>query len=162
MSRPQVEEVAEDWAARAHDRGGPDWLSDFIASIGGEIRPSPEPSPLLLVAERIDCFVATGADQWSMAEALGHLVLHIGHVEAPEGHPANRPVVLAVPTVLGPSGPLARARLEAVWFASAFLMPSARFQEIWQRTGGNLRQASAELGMPRAMVAARAVRLGLA
>lgn len=160
LRKPDIEEVAERWAARVTDRTSKLWLADFIGELGGEIRRM-EDCSLLLVAERIDCFVINGQDIWSMAEALGHLILHMAHVEAPERHPDGEPVILAVPASPAPGGPLARARLEAVWFAASFLMPDQMFRIAWDRYAGDLRKVAAEFRMPMGLIASRAVKLGL-
>jgi hypothetical protein len=161
LSRADVDAVAEEWAARAAQRERPDWLAEFLVSLDGDVRPSPDPKSLLLVAERLDCFVATGTNLWALSEALGHLVLHLGHCDVPDGHPADEPVMLAVPAAIAGRGPYARARLEAVWFALAFLTPAPRFRDAWSRHGGSDRKVAGELCLPVTIIHTRAINLGL-
>lgn len=158
LPRGQVEQIAETWAARAPDRTSQTWIHEFVASMGGEIRPVAGDDRNLLVAERMDCFVVTETGTWPVAEALGHLALHLAHVEPDEAGES----VLAVPAELPSNGPLARARMEAIWFASAFLMPEAAVRDSWARNGRSLRRMAAEFRVPIALVASRTVRLKLA
>lgn len=158
LSRGQVEQIAETWAARVSDRSSPTWIHEFVTAMGGEIRPVAGDHRNLIVAERMDCFVITETGAWPVSEALGHLALHLDHIEQDQHGKA----VLAVPANLPSNGPLSRARMEAIWFASAFLMPEAAVRDSWERNGGSLRRMAAEFRVPMALVASRTVRLKLA
>lgn len=157
MTRAQIETVAEAWAARAPDRSRQDWLPALLEAHGGEVRPDPG-APMLVVALRPDRFAVSAAGPWPMAEALGHVVLHLPHVEAPVsgGSP-----VLAVPVQVAASGKLARAKAEAAWFAATLLMPEDAFRSAWVSWSGDLARVARQMRVPLASAAARALHLGL-
>lgn len=157
LPRGQVEQVAESWAAKVPDRSSPTWPIDHVIALGGEVRPQAGPDRNLVVAERPDCFVVTETGAWPIAMALGHIALHLDHVEP---DPAGE-AILAVPADLPSNGPLSRARMEAVWFASAFLMPEVAVRDSWERNSRSLRRMAAEFRVPMALVASRTVRLKL-
>ena len=161
MRRADVEALAEDWGARVPDRSSESWLADFLVSLGGDIRPSDNPNTLLLVAERKDCFLTTASNPWTLAEALAHLVLHLGHCEIQEGFGQDTPPTMAIPATICGRGPHFRARLEADWFALAFLTPSPSFTDCWNRYNGDLRKVTRAFGLPITMIAARSFNLGL-
>lgn len=156
LTRAQIESVAEVWAQRGLDRSSPDWLKNLVTESGGEIRPDPT-SRLLVVAVRTNCFVISTEQPWSVAEALGHVALHLEHLESEKGVLPMLAVQLATPVL----GDLARARAEAGWFAATFLLPATLVTESWKRHQGSLRDMALELRAPRAMVASRIERLGL-
>lgn len=156
LTRAAVEQVAETWSGRVADRGAADWLGQFVSSCGGEIRLD-ETSKLLVVAVRPDSFVISTDSPWQVAEALGHVALHLQHLEAC----GNELPVLAIQRATPTMGDLARARAEAGWFAAAFLLPRSVIEDSWTRHRGLLRDMALELRTPRALVASRVARLGL-
>lgn len=160
MGRAQIDTVAGRWAEKAADRRNPDWLQDFLCSLGGAVAAAPG-GQLLVAAQSAMCFRVAKGDNWSMAEALGHVALHLPHAPLPD-HPCGDFVALAVPAAVAPGSTFAQAKMEAAWFAGAFLMPEEAFREVWARCDGNIRAASAAMGMPMGAMAKRAYRLGLA
>lgn len=153
MTRLQVEEVAEVWAKRVADRRQSHWLTDFVLASGGTIRPEPA-APLLIVASSQSDYLISSDSSWQVATSIGHLALHLPHVDT-----AIAP--LAVPSVASPSGEGARTVAEAAWFAAVFLMPGDLFRESWTLHDSQLNSIAREFRVPLISVAARAFRLGL-
>ena len=54
-----------------------------------------------------------------------------------------------------------RAEWEANWFAGAFLMPKAEFEQVFQKKGGSLSSVAAYFGVSGHAADVRAKTLGL-
>ena len=155
LTHRQIEGIAEhvsilNWS----DFGASERMGALIESSGGEMKISTPPALMLLVAEHADVFAVTRTSAWDMAVAIGHLTLHFE-----EHRGTHERLPLAVPAYIGVDGPLARARAEANWFASALLMPREKFEGLWR--DGGLRGTAQAFALPLAPVAARARHLGL-
>lgn len=175
LEQDAVEWIASGWAERLGRRGGGRALRDLLEDLGGLVRPDAF-CPLLLVAERVDCFRVVSTRYHEMALALAHLVLHLPVREPAPGETPERPGVLAVPRVMpavisvprqdGTAGAwLERrrtARAEAEWFADALQMPEARVRRAWAIHDGQIGAAAQALEVGSTRLARRLVALGLA
>lgn len=159
MSRFEVEHVGESWAQRCPSRNVLANLRKHIGELGGAIRANEGSQMMLLVAESVRVFAITRDDLWGISQSLGHMALHFSHIEIDVHDPSKN--ILAVPSYIPVNSPLSRARSEAAWFASAFLMPRNDIAILYHRCGGSLNETASALGLPKGMVAARLERLSL-
>lgn len=175
LERHDIEAIALAWAERLDPEAGRNGLRDMLEAMGGLVRPDPF-SPLLLVAQRMDCFRVVSVRYDDLALALAHLVLHLPCREPAPDATLQNPGVLAVPKTMPSMLSLPRrdltgtkylvrqrtARAEAEWFADMLQMPEDRVRRLWAIHDGGIVATAGDLQVGPARLARRLAELGLA
>ena len=174
--RERIEEAGER-AAAGTARPGRDWVRRAAEAAGGILERRPawgwHADLPLVVADAPDRFVAFvsgwptrrpppgSSEDFDTAMAVGHAVLHHpGDAGCPDD---ERPIIY-VPRYAAAASETYPARLEAIWFASAMLMPREAFTREWREAGGDPERAARASGtdIPAGLAFERAAYLGLA